>query len=244
VAVLGTTLRWEAGHCIGLAEAIRYAVLAPGKRLRPSLAIWGGQAVEGSFEECLPPAIAIELIHCYSLIHDDLPAMDDDDLRRGRPTCHIQFDEATAILAGDALQPMAFEVLATQITESERARQHRIHARKTGAAIECSVVMGGIVCGADTDALDKLSEYGQAIGQAFQIIDDLLDVTGTAEQLGKRTGKDFQRGKLTYPGFYGVEASQKAASEYTNRAMAIAASFGPSGGSLVHLARHLLERTH
>lgn len=261
-----------------LAEAIQYSVLAPGKRLRPLLAIWGGEAVGGKFDDCFPAAVAVELIHTYSLIHDDLPAMDDDDLRRGLPTCHIKFDEATAILAGDALQPMAFEVLADGIQDFRIAREailrlakaagptalvggqaddlraekegggqellEAIHARKTGAMIEVSVVLGGLLAGGNPEQLANLSEYGKAIGQAFQIVDDLLDVTGSTEELGKRTGKDCQRGKLTYPGIYGVEASRKAATDYTGKAVKIAELFGSRGESLVLLAKHLLERTH
>jgi geranylgeranyl diphosphate synthase, type II len=261
-----------------LAEAIRYSVLAPGKRLRPMLAIWAGEAVGGEFDACLPAAFAVELIHCYSLIHDDLPAMDDDDLRRGLPTCHVQFDEATAILAGDALQPMAFEILATKIKDPAVAQRailrlshaagpdalvggqaddlraekegggedllQAIHARKTGAMIEVSVVLGGFIADGTEEQLGRLSEYGKAIGQAFQIVDDLLDVVGSTEELGKRAGKDCQRGKLTYPRIYGVEASRQAASDYTGKAVQIAESFGSQGENLVRLARHLLERTH
>jgi geranylgeranyl diphosphate synthase, type II len=261
-----------------LAEAIRYSVLAPGKRLRPLLVIWGGEAVGGKFDDCFPAAVAVELVHTYSLIHDDLPAMDDDDLRRGLPTCHIQFDEATAILAGDALQPMAFEILVEGIHDHRIAQEailrlakaagptalvggqaddlraekegggqellEAIHARKTGAMIEVSVVLGGLLAGGTPDQLLSLSQYGKAIGQAFQIVDDLLDVTGSIEKLGKRTGKDCQRGKLTYPGIYGVEASRQAATDYTGMAVKIAELFGSRGENLVLLAKHLLERTH
>ncbi len=261
-----------------LAEAIQYSVLAPGKRLRPLLAIWGGEAIGGKYDDCFPAAVAVELIHTYSLIHDDLPAMDDDDLRRGLPTCHIKFDEATAILAGDALQPMAFEILADGIQDFRIAQEailllakaagpsalvggqaddlraekegggkellEAIHARKTGAMIEVSVVLGGLLAGGTPEQLASLSEYGKAIGQAFQIVDDLLDVTGSTEELGKRTGKDCQRGKLTYPGIYGVEASRQAATDYTGRAVKIAELFGSRGESLILLAKHLLERTH
>jgi geranylgeranyl diphosphate synthase type II len=261
-----------------LADAIRYSVLAPGKRLRPMLAIWGSEAVGGTLETALPAAVAVELIHCYSLIHDDLPAMDDDDLRRGRPTCHIQFDEATAILAGDALQPMAFAVLAEKIPSSQsgqaavrklaaaagptalvggqaddlqaettggdEALLARIHARKTGAMIECSVHLGGVCAGGGSEQLAVLSKYGEAVGQAFQIIDDLLDVEGHAEEIGKRVGKDAQRGKLTYPAFYGVEQSRQAAFDYTQIAVEAARSFGERGEHLARLAEFMLERTH
>ncbi len=261
-----------------LSAAIRYSALAPGKRLRPMLAIWGSEALGGDFNAAIPAAVAVELIHCYSLIHDDLPAMDNDDLRRGRPTCHIQFDEATAILAGDALQPMAFEVLAAKIENVAASRAAilklaqaagpvalvggqaddlraeteggdagllaRIHARKTGAMIECSVVLGGIAAGADAAQLVGLSEYGLAIGQAFQIVDDLLDVEGDAQEIGKRIGKDCRRGKLTYPGFYGIERSRQAAVDYTKKAVNAAKAFGERGENLVRLAEYMLERTH
>ncbi len=261
-----------------LAQAIRYSLLAPGKRLRPLLAMWAAEAICGDPLIAVPAAIAVEMIHCYSLIHDDLPAMDDDDLRRGRPTCHIQFDEATAILAGDALQPMAFEVLANQIEPSKvtaraclmlakaagpgalvggqaddlRAETEggdetllaSIHSRKTGAIIQVSVELGGLLASATDREMGQLAEYGRSIGQAFQIVDDLLDVQGNPESLGKRTGKDIQRGKLTYPGFYGVDASLDVARDYTERAVEAAKTFGVKGTSLVQLAKYILERKH
>ncbi len=261
-----------------LADAIRYSLLAPGKRLRPLLVLWAAEAVCGDFAVGLPAAIAVEMIHCYSLIHDDLPAMDDDDLRRGRPTCHIQFDEATAILAGDALQPMAFEVLAGKVPTAEIAAKAclllakaagpaalvggqaddlraeteggdaellvAIHARKTGAMIQVSVELGGLLAGGSPEQMSMLAVYGRSIGQSFQIVDDLLDVQGDVEILGKRTGKDVQRGKLTYPGFFGVEASFAAARDYTDRAVQAVESFGRNGVSLTLLAKHILERKH
>ncbi len=261
-----------------LAEAIRYSLLAPGKRLRPLLSLWAAEAICGDFAVAMPASIAVEMIHTYSLIHDDLPAMDDDDLRRGCPTCHIQFDEATAILAGDALQAMAFEVLANRIQPAEIAIKacqllakaagptalvggqaddlraetdggdaallSSIHARKTAAMIQVSVELGGLLANGTRDQMEKLSIYGKSIGQSFQIVDDVLDVLGNPETLGKRTGKDFQRGKLTYPGFYGVEASLAAARDYTERAIGAVESFGLNGASLVQLARYILERKH
>jgi geranylgeranyl pyrophosphate synthase len=260
-----------------LADAVRYSVMAPGKRLRPILAIWANQAVGGDFSEALPAAIAVELIHAYSLIHDDLPAMDDDDLRRGRPTCHIQFDEATAILAGDALQPLAFSSLASGIRDPQRSREaiqklawaagptalvggqmedlraereggdgahlESIHARKTGAMIECSVALGGIVSGATSDEIRRLEAYGKSLGLAFQIIDDLLDIQGNTAELGKTVGKDSQQDKLTYPRIYGMEASRAAARDYTERAVQAAESFGRHGYYLVQLAKRFFERT-
>ncbi len=261
-----------------LAEAIRYSLLAPGKRLRPLLAIWAAEAICGKSEVAIPAAIAVEMIHCYSLIHDDLPAMDDDDLRRGRPTCHIQFDEATAILAGDALQAMAFEVLARLIqpaddavkaclmlakaagpaalvggqaddlrAETEGGDEYllaSIHARKTAAMIQVSVELGGLLALATQGQMVNLSTYGKSIGQAFQIVDDLLDVQGNPETLGKRTGKDIQRGKLTYPGFYGVDASLATARDYTEKAIEAVEPFAVNGTPLVQLAQYILERKH
>jgi geranylgeranyl diphosphate synthase type II len=261
-----------------LAESIRYSLLAPGKRLRPLLAMWAAEAICGESAVAIPAAIAVEMIHCYSLIHDDLPAMDDDDLRRGRPTCHIQFGEATAILAGDALQPMAFEVLASQIpTPMVAAKACRmlakaagpaalvggqaddlraeteggdatllasIHSRKTGAMIQVSVELGGLLASGSDAQMRQLETYGKSIGQAFQIVDDLLDVQGNPEALGKRTGKDIQRGKLTYPGFYGVDASLDAARDYTEKAIEAVEKFGVNGAPLVQLAKYILERKH
>ena len=261
-----------------LAEAIRYSLLAPGKRLRPLLALWAAEAICGDSERAIPAAIAVEMIHCYSLIHDDLPAMDDDDLRRGRPTCHIQFDEATAILAGDALQAMAFETLASRVQPAESAAKAclllakaagpaalvggqaddlraeteggdetllaSIHSRKTAAMIQVSVELGGLLAGCTPEQMQYLSIYGKSIGQTFQIVDDLLDVQGNPETLGKRTGKDFQRGKLTYPGFYGVDASLVAARDYTEKAIEALDSFGEKGSPLIQLAKYTLERKH
>ncbi len=223
-------------------------------------------------------AAAIEMIHCYSLIHDDLPAMDDDDLRRGRPTCHIQFDEATAILAGDALQALAFETILAGNPEPLIAVQsslilakaagpegmvggqcddlraeklgggsemlHAIHARKTGAMIQASVVLGGLAAGATKEKLEKLSNYGDCIGIAFQIVDDLLDVESSSENTGKRTGKDSQRGKLTFPAIYGISASRARAEEFVERAIEIVDAFGPASTPLKQLAQYITDRSH
>jgi geranylgeranyl diphosphate synthase type II len=223
-------------------------------------------------------AAAVEMIHCYSLIHDDLPAMDDDDLRRGRPTCHIQFDEATAILAGDALQALAFETilqdtvdpavaaksclvltraagaegmvagqvddLLAEKTGGDAKMLHAIHARKTGAMIRASVVLGGIAAKANAEQIELLSNYGDCIGIAFQIVDDLLDVEGTAENTGKRTGKDQDRGKLTFPGIYGIQASKDRAEQFVEQAIAVVDTFGPAGKPLKQLARYITDRSH
>src|SRR6266550_5207306 len=229
--------------------AMRHSVFAGGKRIRPILCMEAGRVVAGS----LPPGIdelgaALEMLHTYSLIHDDLPALDNDDLRRGRPTCHKVFGEATAILAGDALQTHAYQVLS-QLHCSAEARvriieeiargtgtingmiggqvvdleaEHKkpdtetleyIHRSKTAALITASVVSGGIYAGASDEQVEYLRRYGQAIGLAFQIVDDILDVTQTSEQLGKTAGKDIASEKATYPALFGIEKSrQKAAS--------------------------------
>lgn len=261
-----------------LREAMRYSLLSPGKRLRPILCLLGAEALGGLSRNAMANAAAVEMIHSYSLIHDDLPAMDDDDLRRGRPTCHIQFDEATAILAGDALQALAFETILSDNTDPSIAVQsclilakaagpegmvggqsddlhaeklggdvemlHAIHARKTGAIIQASVVLGGLAANATREELEKLSIYGDCIGIAFQIVDDLLDVESTSENTGKRTGKDSERGKLTFPGIYGVRASRDRAAEFVEQAISIVDSFGPASTALKQFARYITDRSH
>jgi len=272
-----------------LAEAIRYALLAPGKRLRPALVLMAAEACGGEISQAMPGAVAVEMIHAYSLIHDDLPAMDDDDLRRGRPTVHIAFDEATAILAGDALQPMAFEHLATQVSDSVRAVEaigvlaraagasclvggqaddlaaeqaggglaidarplpgtleqlEAIHRRKTGALFSAALDLGAILVGASERARASLGNYAREIGLAFQVVDDLLDHTAAENEIGKRVGKDAGRGKLTFPGLLGVEASRARAEELIVSARSHASFFGESSGRLVWLADYVLERTH
>jgi geranylgeranyl pyrophosphate synthase len=233
----------------------------------------------------LGPAAALEMIHAYSLIHDDLPAMDDDDLRRGRPTCHKQFCEATAILAGDALQPMAFRMLATsglnptaivesvlvlaraagpegmvggqmadlqaetrdvqkQSLEDERRTLDSIHRRKTGALITAAVELGAIAGGASAERRAALRAYGQSIGIAFQIVDDLLDVESTAENTGKATGKDSARGKLTFPTVYGIAASREQAHRWTEESIRVIQPLGESSIPLQWLAKYVLERSH
>jgi geranylgeranyl diphosphate synthase type II len=260
-----------------LAEAIRYSLLAPGKRLRPQLVLMACEACGGAVDAALPAAVAVEMIHAYSLIHDDLPAMDDDDLRRGRPTCHKQFDEATAILAGDALQARAFELLATQVQPPERAaaccaelakaagpeslvggqaddlaaefrqidisRLQSIHRRKTGALFRASLQLGAIVAGASADQRAALAAYGEPLGHAFQIVDDLLDVSGEAATVGKRTGKDRERGKVTYPALLGVEASRAEAARLIAKAMGALAPFGDRAAALRELAEFVGRRT-
>lgn len=235
-----------------LREAVRYALLGGGKRMRPILVIHSCEAVGGKLKAALPAAAAIELIHCFSLVHDDLPAMDDDDLRRGRPTLHRHAGEAMAILAGDLMLGLAFEIIGTSITRAELAtavsrelalgandmiagqvydtlpdfdggiepleRLQMIHRHKTGALIRCSCRMGALCGGADARQLDALTRYAEAVGLMFQVVDDLLDVTQTTEQLGKKAGKDQAKGKLTYPGLLGVDASRAEVERLAARA--------------------------
>jgi geranylgeranyl diphosphate synthase type II len=291
---LEAACRFDDGCPARLAEAIRYAVLSPGKRLRPCLVLMAAEACGGRVEEALPGAVAVELIHAYSLIHDDLPAMDDDDLRRGRPTVHVAFDEATAILAGDALQPMAFEHLAASVTDSSRAvmaihvlanasgptqlvggqaddlaaekrgdasemtpvpsdpvakastlRQlESIHRRKTGALFAASLDLGAILVGASDSARDALGNYARELGLAFQVTDDLLDCTADAAQMGKRTGKDQGRGKLTFPGLMGADQSRIHAKKMVKSAQEHASFFGDAAWRLAWLANYVLERSH
>ncbi len=277
----------ESGEPDRLNAAIRYSLLAPGKRLRPLLVLLAAEAVGGPWEAAIPAACAVEMIHAYSLIHDDLPAMDDDDLRRGQPTCHKKFDEATAILAGDALQALAFEVIARdtraehvgacclqlavvagraqlvggqvddlaaegrygqlpyeQTPEASLEFLKRIHRRKTGAMIVGSVRLGGLSVGADAKSLAALESFGERIGLAFQIVDDLLDVQSSVEAMGKHTGKDQARGKLTYPGLLGIDASRQWADRLIQEACDHVRSLGDSAEALVMMAKFVLERNN
>ncbi|MCA9132103.1 MAG: polyprenyl synthetase family protein [Planctomycetales bacterium] len=266
-----------------LGEAMRYSVLAPGKRLRPLLALLACEAVGGEWSAAVPVACAIEFVHVYSLIHDDLPAMDNDVLRRGRATCHIQYDEATAILAGDSLQMLAVETICRETAPEiavrccqilsraagrcrlvggqadDLAAEGRfgpvamqdltpleflksIHRRKTSALIEASLQLGGVVGGASSEHLGCLSDYGKAIGLAFQIVDDCLDVESTAEQLGKNTHKDSDLGKLTYPSLLGLQGSRELAERLIRDACDSVAVFKERASRLVQLAQFVVER--
>lgn len=259
-----------------LRDAIRHSLLAPGKRLRPLLTLMATEACGSEIEAALPAACAVEMVHAYSLIHDDLPAMDDDDLRRGLPTCHKVFGEGNAILAGDALLARAFEIVATDIrpevagqccgllayaagasqlvggqVDDLAAEQQdggglneleAIHRRKTGAMLVVSLQLGGVIADANEQQLQALEQYGRSLGLAFQVVDDLLDFDGDEEQLGKRTGKDADRGKLTYPVLLGVEASKQRATELVEEASSAASVFGERSGQLVTLAKFVLER--
>ncbi len=265
-----------------LHEAMRYSVLGGGKRIRPALVFATGRAVGLHEEQVEAAACAIEMIHVYSLVHDDLPAMDDDDLRRGRPTCHKAFDEATAILVGDALQPLAFELLANDarlpadpavrlklvqllamasgtfgmvggqaIDLSVEGRRISIeevedlHARKTGALIRVSVMMAA-ACQPQLPAelTARLLKYSQAIGLAFQIQDDLLDVLGDTATLGKAAGADSMHNKPTHPAMIGIEASQERVKLLHAEALAALEPFGDKADALRLLAEWLLKRNH
>jgi geranylgeranyl diphosphate synthase type II len=273
---LATYCEFEAGCPPRLREAIRYSLLAPGKRLRPLLCLMACDVCGGQIDRALPAACAVEMIHAYSLIHDDLPAMDDDDLRRGRPTCHKVFGEALAILAGDALQARAFEILAGEIQPPDIAarccaelahaagaaclvggqaddlgEQFRggdletltnIHARKTAAVLSVSLRLGALCAAATGEELRALDAYGKAVGLAFQITDDLLDVRGEATFVGKRLGKDREQGKLTFPGLLGVEESFRQARGCVERAIAALAPLGEKAEHLAALATYILER--
>lgn len=293
-AALDEASRPEAGCPQRLGEAMRYSLLAPGKRLRPALVLMAAEACGGPLSAAMPAAVAVEMVHAYSLVHDDLPAMDDDDLRRGRPTCHIRYDEATAILAGDALLARAFEVLATGLP-AERAAEavrtlaraagatalvggqaddlagdhhHRqsastngaavtdatdvatrlehlesIHRRKTGALFSAALELGAIAVAATKSQRVALAQYAAAIGLAFQIVDDLLDFEGSAEELGKAAGKDLERGKLTFPGLLGAAESRRRAEGLIEAANEAAALFGTTGRRLTELARYVLQRS-
>src|SRR5579863_9736766 len=258
--------------------AMRHSVFAGGKRLRPVLAMQAAVTIAGS----LPPGIerlgaAIEMLHTYSLIHDDLPALDNDALRRGKPTCHVAFGEAIAILAGDALQTRAFEVLAgldsppaatVQIIglianavgtvdgmiggqvldiESEGRKPspelvEAIHRAKTGALIRVSVVSGGVYAGANADDVARLDRFGRKAGLAFQIVDDVLDMTVGSAQLGKTAGKDEATEKATWPAVYGVEQSLRDAAQLVEEAFAALEPYGSRADGLKAVARYLIER--
>jgi len=268
--------QFDADCPVVLRDAIRHSLLAPGKRLRPLLTLMATEACGSKIEAALPAACAVEMIHAYSLIHDDLPAMDDDDLRRGLPTCHKVFGEGNAILAGDALLARAFEIVAKDTRSDVAARccallahaagasqlvggqvddlaaeqqdgggldeLEAIHRRKTGAMLVVSLQLGGVIADATDEQLEALERYGQNLGLAFQVVDDLLDFDGDEEQLGKRTGKDADRGKLTYPVLLGVEASRERAAELVDEACSAASLFGERAKSLLTLAKFVLER--
>ena len=268
----------ETQHPASIHKAMRHSVFAGGKRLRPILCREAGRMIEGRLPDGIDDlGAALEMLHTYSLIHDDLPALDNDDLRRGRPTCHVVFGEATAILAGDALQTQAYEVLARlQCPPEPRVRiieeiahgtgtvdgmiggqvvdleaEHSkpdlptleyIHRAKTAALITSSLVSGGIYAGGEADDIKSLRSFGQQVGLAFQIVDDVLDVTQSSEQLGKTAGKDTAAEKTTYPALFGIDESVKKADALVASAYAQLAPFGERAATLKEIARYLVER--
>jgi len=262
-------------------RAVRYSLFAGGKRIRPVLVLASAQAVGGAHAEALPLACAVEMIHTYSLIHDDLPAMDDDDLRRGRPTSHKVFGEAVAILAGDALLTRAFHLLAElpadapeavvrrrlaatailgeacgttglvggQVMDLESegkdvpaAALERLHRAKTGALLSACVRGGAVLGGATGEALARLTRYAAAIGLVFQIVDDVLDVTESAEQLGKTAGKDVKARKATYVSCHGLERARAMAADLLREALGAVGPLGERGALLSGIARLIVER--
>jgi geranylgeranyl diphosphate synthase, type II len=263
-------------------RAARYSLFAGGKRIRPLLVLAAGEAVGGATAELLPLACAVEMIHTYSLIHDDLPAMDNDDLRRGKPTSHKVFGEAIAILAGDALLTRAFHVLTEvapgasddvlrrrlratallgeaagtsgliggQVADLEAegrddvgmADLERLHRAKTGALLAACVVGGGLLGGASEDDLGRLRQYGDAIGLAFQVVDDVLDATEGADQLGKTAGKDAAAGKATYVRLLGLDGARETAGRLLGEARTAIAPLGERGALLEALATLIVER--
>lgn len=306
-AALDASTQLDKGCPTRLREAMRHSLLAPGKRLRPMLVLLATEACGGDVDAAMPAACAVEMVHAYSLIHDDLPALDNDDLRRGRPTCHKAFDEATAILAGDGLLTLAFETLAQGIKppevaaaccavlakaagpcnmvggqaddmaaerdegrgargegtdsdlprpfEPDIAKSHAprptplvplesIHHRKTGAMILAPLRLGALVAGADDEQLAALDAYGQRVGLAFQITDDLLDVQSSEAAMGKRVGKDAEQGKMTFPGLLGIDQSTQYARQLVLEACEALTPFGEAAEGLQTLAQYVLERNH
>jgi len=263
-------------------SAMRYSLFAGGKRVRPILAIAAAEALGAKTAGLLPIAGSLELIHTYSLIHDDLPAMDDDDLRRGRPTCHKVYGEAIAILAGDGLLNMAFEALSDprrlkavpasrlvsmireistasgvfgmvggQVVDMESEGKdvdfptlEYIHTHKTGALIRASVRVGALYGKASAKRFKALTRYGEMVGLAFQIADDILDITGKQEEIGKDVGSDLKKGKKTFPGFYGLEESRRRAVEVSDKAVLALKDFDAKADPLRDLAKYIVNRVN
>ena len=265
-------------------EAMRYSLFAGGKRIRPILCLAAGEAIDGSAgvaARLLPIACALEYIHTYSLIHDDLPAMDNDALRRGKPTNHVLYGEAGAILAGDGLLTLAFHLLSGERgaglpapqrlkiieiiaaaagpsgmvggqsldIDSEKVtidfqRLQTIHRAKTGALITCSLLAGALAAGASAKQYDDLTHYGEKIGLAFQIVDDILNVTSTTEELGKAAGSDANRGKATYPAFFGLKETRRLAAQAAAEAIQALAAFDDKAEPLRRLATYITTRSN
>ena len=270
------------GPMVAHMEAMRYSLFAGGKRVRPILAIAAAEALAAKTSDLLPLAGSLELIHTYSLIHDDLPAMDDDDFRRGRPTCHKVYGEAVAILAGDGLLNRAFEVLSDprrtksvsakrliaiineissasgvhgmvggQVVDMESEGQDidfpmldYIHTHKTGALIRASVRVGALYAKASEKRLKALTRYGEMVGLAFQIADDILDITGKQEEIGKDVGSDLKKGKKTFPVFYGLEGSRLRANEVADKAINSLRDFDRKADPLRELAKYIVNRVN
>jgi len=277
-AALNRLMPAEGAQPPSIHRAMRYSVQAGGKRVRPILCLEAARIFAADVTPVLPVACALEFIHTYSLIHDDLPALDNDDLRRGKPTCHKKFGEATAILAGDALLTLAFETLANstfidaarrvailshvaasagtvngmvggQVADIEAegravqpAELEYIHRSKTAALIRASVVSGAIAGGAEEEDVVRLKRFGETIGWAFQVVDDILDVEESSAALGKTAGKDAAQQKATYPSLYGLEKSRAFAKELEDRAMAEIEPYGPRAARLRELAEMIVQR--
>ena len=266
-----------------LLEAMRYSLMAGGKRLRPILVLLATEACGADPRDAMPAACAVEMVHTYSLIHDDLPAMDDDDLRRGQPTSHVAFGEAMAILAGDALLTRAFEILAADLPDPVVAAEccrvlasaggsdgmvggqvadlaatntspesvddplqvlGDIHRRKTGRLLAASLELGAVVAGAEKQVRESLLDYGQQVGLAFQVADDLLDVEGDINRTGKTSGRDAHLGKWTYPALAGNDKSRRLARNCIASACAAVEPLGEAGEPLKVLAEFVIERDH
>ncbi len=263
-------------------EAMRYSLFAGGKRVRPILAVASAEALGAKTSELLPIAASLELIHTYSLIHDDLPAMDDDDFRRGRPTCHKVYGDAIAVLAGDGLLNMAFEVLSdarrlkavpasrliaiikeiatasgvlgmvggqvvdiqSEGKEIDFPTLEYIHTHKTGALIRSSVRAGALYARAGKRQFTALTRYGELVGLAFQIADDILDITGKQEEIGKDVGSDLKKGKKTFPSFYGLEESRRRAVEVVDKALLSLRDFDRKADPLRELAKYIINRVN
>lgn len=258
---------------------MRYSIFAGGKRLRPILTLAAAEACGGETEAALPPACSVEIMHTYSLVHDDLPCMDDDDLRRGRPTSHKVYGEGMAVLTGDALLTEAFTILAHtptskryplkdlllefsecggskkliggQVLDLEgegkdltKAQLVKIHENKTAALLTTSLRLGGMTANATPRKLEALTDFGYNLGLAFQVIDDILDVTQSTEKLGKTAGKDEAVDKATYPSILGLEKSKKEAARLTKKALAALEVFGKKGNRLEQIAHYLLDRDY
>ncbi|HLO25083.1 MAG TPA: farnesyl diphosphate synthase [Geobacteraceae bacterium] len=278
---LGKLLPGEDEHPVSLHKSMRYSVFAGGKRVRPILMLAACEAVGGDIALAMPAACAMEMIHTYSLIHDDLPAMDDDDFRRGNPTNHKVFGEAVAILAGDALLTQAFIALSSpayaakvppatllavvgeighcagshgmvggQVVDMESEGKPEIdlptvqyiHTHKTGALIKASAKAGALLGGADEQRLSALTTYGEVVGLAFQIADDILDIEGTTEQIGKDAGSDAARGKATYPAVIGLAESKQRAAELVDMALESLQGFDEKAEPLREIARYIVSR--